>query len=123
MNQLDPAGVLVHEIGHGLGFLHEEERPDLPPWACADEGWPNDQVEYFGAANHTDGSGDPAFVWDCDEAYKDQQFVDTVTADDWSSYGFQLRQFNAAGADPLCLGPIGTAPGSQVQIRTCSQGT
>jgi hypothetical protein len=167
----DPAGVLVHEMGHVLGFLHQQERPDVPAWACGKKEWPNPQPQYYGAydedsmmsecsaptatpwlslndvaaiqrsygrrvphslvtlrgncgaANHADGSGDPAFVWDCDEAYKDQQFVDTVTTDDWSSYGYQLRQFNAAGTDPLCLGPTGTAPGSQVQIRACTQGS
>jgi hypothetical protein len=170
MNRDHPAGILVHEIGHALGFLHAEERPDLPAWACEDQYWPNSNPRLYGAydpdsrmsycspptaapwlslndvaaiqrsygrrvtnslvtmrgncatANHSDGPGDPGFIHDCNEAFRDQQLVDTATSTIGTARGFQLRHYNSAGTDPLCLA-AGTGADDVVSIAACTSQT
>jgi hypothetical protein len=72
------------------------------------------------AARHAVGNGDPAFLWECDEAHKDQEWIATPSpagGDAWNLHIVGVR--NPA---PWCLVAGKAAAGAPVQLGACAKG-
>jgi hypothetical protein len=164
-----PPSVMVHELGHSLGFYHAEERPDAPDIStgpCAKQSFPNSNPVLFGAyddhsimsychppsgapwlsandiagiqrsygrrqigslvtprgncaaAHHAVGIGDPAFVWDCDEANRDQMWIDSTASSIGDAFGLYID--SASDPTRYCLAATSASAGAPVQLAACS---
>lgn len=71
------------------------------------------------ASHYARGSGDRFFLWDCDEANRDQQLVDVESP--VSDTGRNLQLFGVgSNANPLCMVPGTVTPGAPVQLGDCA---
>jgi hypothetical protein len=70
-------------------------------------------------AIHADAPGAPGFVRDCDEAAKDQLFVDSLPTD---HQGWNFRHTDAAGGNVQCFGPP-SATSRDVEVGPCTTAT
>ncbi len=70
------------------------------------------------AARYTVGAGDVAFLWDCDEANRDQEWIDTTA---WSNGdAWNLYMVGVNGGSALCLGASSASAGASVKLSSCS---
>lgn len=72
------------------------------------------------AAHQAAGSGDQAFLWDCDEYANDQEYADTTTWSDGDAWNLQL---SGSTSPALCMEPLAHTAGSLVTLWTCRAGS
>lgn len=72
------------------------------------------------AAHHAIGIGDPAFVWDCDEANRDQIWVDSVATSNGDAFGLYID--SASDPTRFCLAADSVTTGAPVQLAACNVG-
>ncbi len=73
------------------------------------------------AAHHAVGLNDRAFTWDCDEANRDQEWIDTSSTSDGDAWN--LYMVGPTNSNQYCLGASSASSGSAVALRTCSTST
>lgn len=65
------------------------------------------------ASHYAVGNNDPAFLWDCDEAFDDQEWKSRISAGD-------ERYLYLTGANgDFCMAPAAASSGSQVRLEPC----
>jgi Ricin-type beta-trefoil lectin domain len=70
------------------------------------------------AAHHAIGIGDGAFVWDCDEANRDQVWTDNpLTA---NGDAFSLYMDGVSDSTRFCLAATSASAGAAVKLATCT---
>ena len=169
INPAHPPSIWVHELGHALGFYHEEEIPGASG-KCQEQSFPNSNpIEYgsydpngimsycnppttapflspndiaaigrsygrhlegslvspggkCGAAHWAAGVNDPAFVWDCDEANHDQEFLDTTGSSDGNARNLYLRG-TGTGSATYCVAATGASTGQSLRLEPCTTAT
>lgn len=72
------------------------------------------------AAHYADGSGDRAFTWDCDEANRDQEWIDSTASSDGDAFSLYMIGVNSSSR--LCLAASSASAGAAVQLGACSTG-
>jgi hypothetical protein len=73
------------------------------------------------ASHYATGAGDVFFTWDCDEANRDQELIDTTTTSNGDARN--LYMVGNAGGSPLCMGASSAANGATVRLGSCTTGT
>src|SRR5262245_42113566 len=73
------------------------------------------------AARHAVGNGDPLFLWDCDEANRDQAWIETAPS---AASGDQWNLHIAGVGNPRawCMVAAGATAGAAVQLGACGSG-
>jgi hypothetical protein len=66
------------------------------------------------ASHYAVGSGDPVFLWDCDEAYDDQEWWDSVSSGD-QRYLFLWGWSKGS----YCMAPVWPYNGAPVKLEKC----
>lgn len=74
------------------------------------------------ASRWATGIGDLAFVWDCDEANHDQEFLDTLTTSDGDARNLYLRSVGTS-TTKYCLAADSATSGSLLRLASCSTST
>src|SRR5262249_49888013 len=74
-----------------------------------------------GPAHWAVGVNDIAFIWDCDEANHDQEFLDTSWNSDGNAKNLYLRGMNGGGV--YCLAAPSASAGQLLRLETCSTAT
>jgi hypothetical protein len=72
------------------------------------------------AAHHAIGAGDRAFVWDCDEANRDQFWIDSVASSNGDAFGLYID--SASDPTRYCLAATSATSGAAVQLAACNTG-